>query len=150
MGRNPKARQYFAVPSSQALVPEFSLVVGVDLIRIGEVNESIDRFGDRYLRRIFTGGEIDYCQQDPQRVGERFAARFAAKEATMKALRVRDTDALDWRSIEIRRAPEGWCEIVLHDAANALARREGISGLAVSMSHEREFATATVVGRRDA
>ena len=123
-------------------------MVGVDLVRVGDVAESIVRFGDRYTTRLFTEGEIAYCQQDPHLAGERFAARFAAKEATIKVLRLRGTDAIAWRSIEVQRAPEGWCEIILRDGAQALADREGISGLAVSMSHEHAYATATVIARR--
>ena len=126
----------------------FSVVVGVDLVRVGDVVSSIARFGDRYTHRIFTDGEIEYCSQEPHLTAERFAVRFAAKEATLKVLRLRRTDTVSWRSIEVRREPEGWCDIVLHDAARMVSDREGISGLSVSMSHEHEYATATVVAHR--
>lgn len=127
---------------------QFALVVGVDLVNIGDVTRSIAQFGDRYVRRLFTDGEITYCESEPRLAPARFAARFAAKEATMKVLRVRGTDPVDWRFIEVLRSPDGWCDIVLHDVAIAMAEREGISGLALSMSHEGEYATATVIGRR--
>ena len=126
----------------------FALVVGVDLVRVGDVAASIARFGDKYTRRLFTDGEITYCLQEPHLAGERFAARFAAKEATIKVLRLSGTDAIAWRSIEVRRAPEGWCDIILRDGAQSLADRQGITDLAVSMSHEHEYATATVIARR--
>jgi holo-[acyl-carrier protein] synthase len=126
------------------------LVVGVDLIRISDVADSIDRFGSRYTRRLFTVDEIRYCEQDPSRAPERFAARFAAKEATIKVLRPGPNDGLDWKTVEVRRAEEGWCEIELHADALILATRRGIEDLALSMSHEQDYATATVVGyRRD-
>jgi len=122
-------------------------VVGIDLIRISDVADSIDRFGSRYTRRLFTVDEIRYCEEDPSRAPERFAARFAAKEATIKALRPGPDDRLDWRTVEVRRAPEGWCEIQLHAEAEALASRNGVGDLALSMSHEQDYATATVVGQ---
>ena len=125
-----------------------SLALGVDLISVRDVAESLARFGDRYTGRLFTRDEIAYCLDDPQLAAQRFAARFAAKEAVMKALRVVATDALAWTSIEVRRMPDGWCEIVLHDAAKQLADRAGISDLALSMSHERDYATAAVVAHR--
>jgi holo-[acyl-carrier protein] synthase len=137
-------------PRTNARATGFSLVVGVDLVRVGDVVSSIARFGDRYTQRLFTDGEIGYCNQQPHLAGERFAARFAAKEATLKVLRLRRTDTVSWRSIEVRREPEGWCGIVLHDAARVVAEREGISGLSLSMSHEHEYATATVVACRAA
>ncbi|MEP6992827.1 MAG: ACP synthase, partial [bacterium] len=84
---------------------------------------------------------------EPRLAAERFAARFAAKEATTKLLRVR-TDKLVWRSIEVKRDAGGWCDIVLHAEAKEMAEEQGIVGLALSMSHEHEYAVATVVAQR--
>ena len=120
-----------------------TLRVGVDLVRVADVTESIARFGERYTERLFTADERAYCDADVPRAAERYAARFAAKEATVKVFRVMAHDAIDPRSIEVRQLPEGACEIVLHDGAIALARRSGITEL--SMSHEQDYATATVV-----
>jgi holo-[acyl-carrier protein] synthase len=125
-----------------------AVVVGVDLVRIGDVNDSIARFGDRYTERLFTPDEIGYCREQPHLAGERFAARFAAKEATLKVLRPTEADGVAFTSIEVTRAPQGWCDIVLHGGAKRLAQRNGIRGLTVSMSHEHEYAIATVVGHR--
>ena len=131
-------------------MPASSLVVGVDVVRVSEVLESIERFGDRYTTRVFTAREIAYCRTTTASVSaERFAARFAAKEAAFKALRATASDGISWRSIEVTRSPEGWCEIELHGAAAEVARREGIAELALSMSHERDYATASVIGRRE-
>lgn len=126
-------------------MPASSLRVGVDLVRVADVSTSMARFGDRYAERVFTDGERAYCVADEAHTAERFAARFAAKEAAMKVLRPSPQDGISWRSIEVRRLPEGACEITLHDAALALARRAGVSELSVSMSHEGEYAMATVV-----
>src|SRR6185437_782701 len=103
-----------STPQSDVARGDGALALGVDLVSVREVAESLARFGDRYTERLFTRDEIAYCLRDPQLAAERFAARFAAKEATMKVLRVVATDAVAWISIEVRRMPEGWCEIVLH------------------------------------
>lgn len=124
-----------------------SLRVGVDLVRVADVASSIERFGDRYVGRVFTTEEREYCDASGVRGAERFAARFAAKEATLKVLRPTPHDGIDLRSIEVRHLSEGGCEIVLYDAALALARRAGVAELSLSLSHEREYATATVVAR---
>jgi holo-[acyl-carrier protein] synthase len=125
-----------------------SFIVGVDLVHVGDVSESLARFGDRYTNRLFTEREIAYCAEVPHLAAERFAARFAAKEATMKVLRPTATDVVPWRSIEVLRSADGWCEIALRDAAATLARQRGIAWLSLSMSHEREYATAMVAAGR--
>ena len=124
-----------------------SMVIGVDLVRVADVARSLERYGARYVRRIFTEREIEYCSREPHLAGERYAARFAAKEATTKILHV-TTDAMIWRSIEVRRHPGGWCDIVLHDQTEALAKEQGITGFALSMSHEHDYAMATVVAHK--
>jgi holo-[acyl-carrier protein] synthase len=129
-------------------VSNSSFIVGVDLVHVGDVADSMERFGERYTTRLFTEREISYCAAEPHLAAERFAARFAAKEATMKVLRPAATDAVPWRSIEVQRSEDGWCEIVLRDAAATLARQRGISWLSLSMSHEREYATAMVAAGR--
>jgi len=126
-------------------MPSASLRVGVDLVRVADVTASIARFGTRYTERLFTAGERAYCDADSIRAAERYAARFAAKEATLKVFRPMPHDAVDPRSIEVRPLPGGACEVVLHGGAIALARRAGIAELSLSMSHEQEYATATVV-----
>jgi holo-[acyl-carrier protein] synthase len=126
-----------------------SLRVGVDLVRVADIAGSIARFGERYTARIFTEAERRSCVEDGRQAAQRFAARFAAKEATMKVLRPTARDGVAWQSIEVRQLPEGACEITLHDAALALATRDGIAELSLSMSHEPEYATATVVARLD-
>jgi holo-[acyl-carrier protein] synthase len=118
--------------------------VGIDLCSVRDVAESIERFGDRYLRRVYTEHEVEYCGKDPARSAERFAARFAAKEATVKVLRPRDSWP-DWRSIEVRRDPGGWCELSLTGTAAQLARDAAISSLALSLSHDGGMANAVVV-----
>lgn len=132
-------------PRTAEHMPSASLRVGVDLVRVADVTASIARFGAHYTERLFTADERAYCDADATRASERYAARFAAKEATLKVFRPMPDDAVDPRSIEVRQLPAGACEIVLYDSAIALARRSGIADLSLSMSHEQEYATATVV-----
>jgi holo-[acyl-carrier protein] synthase len=123
--------------------------VGIDAVPITDVAGSMARFGDRYLDRVFTPAEIRYCADAPSAAiqAERFAVRFAAKEATFKALAWGDR-ATDWRAVEVQRAPDGTCEIALRGAARQLAEDTGIRGFAVSLSHEGDYATAVVMAWR--
>lgn len=125
----------------------------MDLVSIDEVAESVRRFGDRYLERIYTPHEIDTCRRRPVADGNSdaliarsLAARFAAKEAVMKVLRPVGVQ-LDWRSIEVHQMTGGWCEIRLSGQAAAMAAESGIDELVVSLTHEVSTAGAVVVGQ---
>ena len=120
------------------------LRAGVDLTDVAVVKDAIAEFGDRYIHRIFTPAEADYCRQvtGADQQAERFAARFAAKEAVVKLLRPSDARPL-WTSIEVRRQPGGWCSIQLSHTAADLALEAGISNISISMSHEGGMAMAS-------
>lgn len=120
------------------------LSVGVDLVDIAEVARSVKHFGDRYLRRVFTEHEIACCQGPPDVAAASLAARFAAKEATLKILRPEDALS-DWRSIEVVRLPSGACKLRLRGAAARLAVERGLGPFALSMTHEAGLAAAVVV-----
>jgi holo-[acyl-carrier protein] synthase len=138
-----------APPSEHPGTPAGSRVlVGVDLTRIAEVAASIERFGDRYLQRLFTEHELASCPGHPDTVAAGLAARFAAKEATIKVLKPVAARP-DWRSMEVHRAPSGACEMRLTDAAARRAHELGITDLAVSLSHEGDLAAAVVVALVD-
>ncbi len=124
--------------------PPGVLRVGIDLVQISRITESVERFGDRFLRRVFTDGEIAYATAAPARASERLAARFAAKEATMKALGLVEQPA-DWRNIEVRRSPSGTCDLALHGGVREAAIRLGAEAFALSLSHEGDYATAVVI-----
>ncbi|MBN1220369.1 MAG: holo-ACP synthase [Anaerolineae bacterium] len=115
--------------------------VGVDIIEIERVAQSIERFGDRFLKRVYTKTELAYCQG---RVGS-LAARWAAKEATAKALGT-GIGEVSWQEIEVVGESNGCPALCLHGAAADLAARLGISELAISLSHTRDHAVAFVVG----
>jgi holo-[acyl-carrier protein] synthase len=123
---------------------EASVRVGVDLASIEAVRLSIERFGDRYTRRCFTDHEIATSSGGPEVMAASLAARFAAKEATVKALAA-GREAFDWRSIEIRRRPDGGCAVALHGAPAELAARQGVSELSVALTHEGPLAAAVVI-----
>jgi holo-[acyl-carrier protein] synthase len=115
---------------------------------VAEVADALARFGDRYVRRVFTPHEAAYCRAAVGRAtAARFAVRFAAKEAALKALQPARYWA-DWRAIEVRRHKSGRCALVLHGAAASLAARRGIQHLALSMSHDGDRAAAVVVALR--
>ncbi|HJR64245.1 MAG TPA: holo-ACP synthase [Gemmatimonadaceae bacterium] len=118
--------------------------VGIDLVQISHIARSLDRYGERFTRKLFTEGEIAYCSREERLAAQRFAARFAAKEATVKVLRPAGR-WVHWRDIEVRRDASGWCDIVLYARAKELARAAGLRALALSMSHQADFATAIVV-----
>ena len=90
-----------------------SLRVGIDLVQVSRIEESLARFGDRFLQRVFTSDEIAYATSATPHTASRLAARFAAKEATIKALGLVE-HASPWRDIEVRRAASGACAIELH------------------------------------
>ena len=121
--------------------------VGIDLVQISRIAESLECHGQSFLDRVFTRDEVAYALDCPPRTLERLAARFAAKEATMKVLRV-DSYAIGWREVEVRRLSSGACELVLHGRAAELARERGAADFAVSLSHDGDYATAVVVSRR--
>lgn len=124
--------------------------VGIDLVEIRPVRDSIELFGASYLERVYTAREVADCSGETGPDPSRLAARFAAKEATLKVLRPAPDEAVPWRSIEVVRAPGGWVELELHDAAAALAARAGLTELGVSLTHECDYASAVVVAQSPA
>jgi holo-[acyl-carrier protein] synthase len=124
-----------------------AIVVGTDLVQVSEVESAMGRFGNRYLHRLFTSGELEYCMENAGTAASRLAARFAAKEALLKVLRLVDPP-FPWRAIEIARSKEGWCYLVLHDSIRELSNRAGFFAFSLSMSHDGGYAQAVVVGQR--
>lgn len=118
--------------------------VGIDLVQLSRIRESVDTFGDRFLRRVFTEGELAYATATPELGPARLAARFAAKEATIKALDLAER-GVGWREIEVTRSKSGAPSLVLHGNARAAAEEAGASDLTVSLSHEGDYATAVVI-----
>ncbi|MCH7653729.1 MAG: holo-ACP synthase [Chloroflexi bacterium] len=117
------------------------LVTGIDIIEIPRVRGVHERFGERFLNRIYTDGEIAYCRGRAHQL----ASRFAAKEAVMKLLGT-GTRGVRWKDIEVVRNRGQAPTIKLHGTALARAQRIGLDHIAVSLSHAVKYAVASVVG----
>ena len=121
------------------------LAIGTDLIETRRVQQSIDRFGERFFERIFTAAEIDYCSAKKRNAAESFAARFAAKEAGAKALGTGISRGVSWKELEVRRAVGS--RPTLHLAGRAAERAEtmGVRAIHLTLTHSRDLALAMVV-----
>jgi holo-[acyl-carrier protein] synthase len=120
------------------------LGLGTDLIETGRVQQSIERFGDRFLERIFSPGEIAYCKRK-KNAAESFAARFAAKEAGAKALGTGISRGVTWKEFEVKREASGKPSLHLSGRAAELAGAMGVKRIQLSLTHSRELAIAVVV-----
>src|SRR5580765_9123895 len=117
---------------------------GVDIAEVTRIRESIERFGQRFLRRVFTDGEIQYCEGKAGRF-ESYAARFAAKEAGMKALGTGWSRGVRWRDIEVVRPRGQRPTIQFHGQAATIATRLGTKNIALSLTHTSDQALAHVI-----
>jgi holo-[acyl-carrier protein] synthase len=118
--------------------------IGIDVIQNDRIRDSIERFGDRFLHRIYTEGEIEYCK-NCARPEIHYAARFAAKEAAFKALGTGWTAGVKWKDIEIERLPSGKPKLHLYGEALAHATAAGAKGFYVSLTHDQLVSCAVVV-----
>jgi holo-[acyl-carrier protein] synthase len=120
------------------------LGVGVDLVENARIEHSLERFGERFLKRVFTPGEIEYSQsmKFPAR---HLAARFAAKEAVSKAFGTGIGKAMGWKDIDVRRKASGEPFVVLEAGAKRLADERKVSKVFVTLSHTEHHAMAMVV-----
>jgi holo-[acyl-carrier protein] synthase len=117
---------------------------GIDIAEVRRIRQSIERFGQRFLQRIYTPGEMRYCDSKANRY-ERYAARFAAKEAAMKALGTGWNHGVRWCDCEVVRMPGGRPTIAFHGKAAEFATRLGAKNVALSISHTTEQAIAQVI-----
>jgi len=122
--------------------------IGIDLVAVERIARVIRRRGERFLARVYTPGELAACPPGEQ-YARRLAARFAAKEAALKALGTGLSGGIRWREIEVRRPDRGRPEIVLHGRAAAHAASLGVARLHLSLSHDGPFAAAVVVAERE-
>jgi holo-[acyl-carrier protein] synthase len=120
------------------------LGIGVDLVECARIQRSMDRFGDRFLHRVFTEGEIEYSMsmKFPAR---HLAARFAAKEAVSKAFGTGIGKAMGWRNIDVRKKPSGEPYLVFSGPAQELATQRGVTSAFVTLSHTEHHAVACIV-----
>ena len=118
--------------------------IGVDLVECARIQHSLDRFGDRFLHRVFTDGEIAYSMsmKFPAR---HLAARFAAKEAVSKAFGTGIGKAMGWRDLDVRKKPSGEPYLIFAGEAEQLAQARGVTSALVTLSHTGNHAMAMVV-----
>ena len=120
------------------------LGIGVDLVECARIQHSLDRFGEKLLRRVFTEGEIEYSMsmKFPER---HLAARFAGKEAVAKAFGTGIGKAMGWRNIDIRKKESGEPFLVFSGPAEAFAAKRGVTSALITLSHTEHHAVACVV-----
>lgn len=118
--------------------------LGIDIAEVPRIREAIERFGARFLERIYTAGEIRYCDSKANRT-ERYAGRFAAKEAAMKALGTGWNHGVRWRDCEVVRMPGSRPTMHFHGKAGEFAARLGVKNAALSISHTADQAIAQVI-----
>lgn len=126
-------------------MPDPTTELGIDIVRVGRIRASLDRFGSRFPARVLTERERRYVRDRP----ETLAGRWAAKEAVSKVLGL-GVRGIGWREIEIERLPTGQPAVRLHGRAAARAAQLEMGPIAVSISHEREFAVAIAFAVRAA
>jgi len=118
--------------------------LGVDLAEISRITAAIERHGQAFLRRVFTEREIAYCESHRNKF-ERYAARFAAKEAAMKALGTGWRHGVRWVDIEVVRLPSGKPTLELRGATRAIADRLGVKNISLSITHSGDTALSQVI-----
>jgi holo-[acyl-carrier protein] synthase len=116
---------------------------GIDLVEVPRIARSMERFGERFLRRVFTPEEIAFCRRKAN-AAESFAARFAAKEAGAKALGTGIQHGVTWKEIEVRRLPGERPTLHLSGRARAIAGQLGVARVSLSLTHTAGLAMATV------
>lgn len=127
------------------IVPPGTTELGIDIVKVDRIRASIARFGARFEKRVLTTNEARYVRLRP----ETFAGRWAAKEAVSKVLGL-GVRGIGWRDIEVERLPTGQPAIRLHGRAAARAEQLGMDRIAVSITHESDYAVAIAFGVRTA
>ena len=127
------------------IVPEGTTALGVDIIRVDRIRASLARFGERFSKRVLTESERRYVRDRP----ETFAGRWAAKEAVSKVLGL-GVRGIGWKDIEVQRLPTGQPAVRLHGRAAQRAEQLGMGRIALSITHESDYAVAVAFGVRTA
>ena len=120
------------------------LGTGIDLAEVPRIRASIERYGDRFINRIYTEHERAYVQRKANKF-ERYAARFAAKEAGMKALGTGWRRGVTWHDFEVANLPSGRPTLTLHGVARAIADKMGVRNINLSLTHTTENGMAFVI-----
>lgn len=121
---------------------------GIDIAETARIEQALERHGGRFARRVYTPGEIAYCEQFKNKA-ERYAARFAAKEAAFKALGTGWREGVRWRDVEVAHMPSGKPELRLTGRAAERARELRVARMAISLSHSNHYVVAQVLFESD-
>lgn len=122
--------------------------IGIDVVEVARIAESIDEFGDKFLDRIFTAGERSYCASQ-KRPELHFAARFAVKEAVAKAFGTGIGKELSWLDMEVRRAESGEPSIFLSGHGEIFSKQHKIAVVKISLTHAKHYAAANAIALCD-
>jgi holo-[acyl-carrier protein] synthase len=117
---------------------------GVDIAEVARIRAAIERYGSRFVERVYTPAEIAYVERKANR-WERYAARFAAKEAGMKAIGTGWRHGVRWHDFEVVNLPTGKPTLRFHGVAAEFARRMGVTNVALSLTHTAELALAHLI-----
>ena len=120
------------------------LGTGVDLAEVSRIRHAVERYGQRFIGRIYTPGEIAYVERKANRY-ERYAGRFAAKEAAMKAIGTGWKRGVRWQDFEVANLPSGRPTLRLHGEAARIAERLGVKSVQLSITHTAELGMAHVI-----
>lgn len=130
--------------SSNVRRPALAVGVGIDLVEVDRIHSLLEKNGDRFKHRVFTDGEIQYCDSCVESAMH-YAARFAAKEAVAKALGTGFAEGVGWADIEVLRGESGAPTVVLHGGAARVAAQAGVTRVLLSLTHTRTTAGASAL-----
>ncbi|HAR62459.1 MAG: holo-[acyl-carrier-protein] synthase [Candidatus Margulisiibacteriota bacterium] len=119
-------------------------MIGIDIVEVSRIKKIIDAYGDKFLKKVFSAGEIKYSTVSPEMQYQRFAVRFAAKEAVVKALGT-GFRTITWKDIEIVKNDMDKPLVKLSEKASTFCEQQGIKNIHVSLSHTRNYAVANVL-----
>lgn len=127
------------------------IYLGTDILEISRIKDAVDKYGNKFLEKIFTAKEIEFCCSNIYKQAERLAVRFAIKEAVSKALKVGINKlgwdrGINWKDVEVIKASSGEINILLFGKALEISNGFGIISWEVSASHSKDHATATIIG----
>ena len=118
--------------------------IGIDVIEVERIEEALAEFGERFLSRVFTENEREYCDRG-QRPAIHYAARWAAKEAVSKALGTGIGKSIGWQDMEVCRLASGEPELILHGRGQSFAEEKGVVQVKISLTHAKSYAAANAV-----
>ena len=118
--------------------------IGFDLVQVSRIKDALRRWGERFQNKVFTPGEIRYCLEK-KNPAPHFAARFAAKEALVKALGIGIRRGVHWKDVEVQRGLLGRPVLKIHGRAVEICRNEGLENFFLSLTHDGDYSGAMVV-----